>query len=123
MVAVRKIVLTNIESHLRAATENAENVRRLQDELETVLIDFEREKSRFNAGEIAKDVFEDLTDQHRAKVNVVNQRIAELCRESIAALRRAELEVKRNSSSRRAAAHRTARRSSRRTRTRKARKR
>ena len=113
MAQVRRIVLTNIESHLRTVTEHAENVRRLQDELETVLVDYQKEKGRFDAGEIAKDVFEDLTDQHRVKVNVVNQRISDLVREATAALRRAELEIKRNASTRRAATHKAARRTKR----------
>lgn len=118
MAEVRRIVLTNIESHLRSATENAENVRRLQDELETVLDDYSRQEARFRSGELARDVFEDLTDQHRAKVKVVNERIAQMCREAQAALRRADTEISSNLP-RRAAARREARR----TKTRKARKR
>ncbi len=98
---VRRIVLSNIESHLRIATESAETVRELQDELQTSLEDYSREKARFDAGEIAKDVFRDLTDQHRRKVNIINVKMGERCREAIAALKRAELEVTRNAPGRR----------------------
>src|SRR3972149_10905547 len=109
MAQVRRIVLTNIESHLRSATENAENVRRLQDEMETLLDSFGREEARFRAGEIAKDVFEDLSQQHRSKVGAINDRIGALCREAEAALSRAQREVKTNRPQRRAAPARKAR--------------
>ncbi len=60
MAEVRKLEVNEVESRLRSASEAAEHVRRLQEEKEALLKEFERERRRFSAGEIAKDVFEDL---------------------------------------------------------------
>ena len=107
MAEVRRIVLTNVESHLRSVTENVENVRRLQDEMETLMDSYSRELARYKAGELARDVYEDLSEQHRSKMGAINQRVSQLCREATAALRRAEAEVRENVPARRAAVRKT----------------
>ena len=87
-MAVRKIELETVESNLRNVSSSAETIRKLQEEMEALLREYERERTRFRTGEIARDVFETLTRTHEERVEALNRRIASLVETSRTSLSR-----------------------------------
>ncbi len=77
-MAVRKIELAAVESNLRNVSSSAETMRRLQEEMEAMVREYNRERGRYRTGEIARDVFRNLKRDHERRVGAINRKIASL---------------------------------------------
>lgn len=117
-MAVRKIELETVETNLRNVSSSTEKIRNLQEEMEALLREYEKERSRYRTGEIARDVFENLTRTHEEKVGAINRQIASLIDTSTSSLSRVTTLVADHMPMRREAKkrhHRAAKRAARRT--------
>ncbi|MFQ6020562.1 MAG: hypothetical protein ACE5J4_00895 [Candidatus Aenigmatarchaeota archaeon] len=116
-MAVKKIELGTVEANLRNVSSSAETIRRLQEEIETLSREYERERIRYRTGEIAKDVFESLTRAHKKRMETINRKIAALIVTSTNSLNRLSTLVADHMPARRTARRRVRRRVTRRRRT------
>jgi len=81
-MAVKKIKVGTVEANLRRVSTSAEMIKKLQDQKEAAMREYARERMRYRGGEIARDVFTNLTRSHKRRMASINKRISTLVAKS-----------------------------------------